>query len=180
MRRVLYLLPAALFLVLAGYFAVALRPGADPQLLPSALLDKEAPAFSLPALSGQGTFSRDTLTGAGQPVVVNIFASWCAPCRIEHPVLMRLSRQGIPVFGIAYKDKPSDSRRFLAELGDPFRAVGVDAEGRVGLDFGVYGVPETYVLDRDGRIRRRYVGQLTNEILDRDLLPLLRALATKS
>lgn len=180
MRRLLYLLPALLFLVLAGYFAIALRPGHDPQLLPSALLDKEAPAFSVPALSGQGLFSRDTLLAAGQPVVVNIFASWCAPCRLEHPVLMRLSQQGVPVFGIAYKDKPADSRRFLGELGDPFRAIGVDAEGRVGLDFGVYGVPETYVLDRAGHIRRRYVGQLTNEILERDLLPLLRALAAKS
>ena len=113
----------------------------------------------------------------GQPSVVNIFASWCAPCRLEHPLLLRLARQdGVRVFGIAYKDKPEDSARFLAELGNPFRAVGVDREGRTGLDFGVYGVPETYVLDRDGRIRARYVGALTPAKIERDLLPLLQKL----
>ena len=177
MRRLIYLLPALLFLVVAGYFAYSLRPGHDPQLLPSALLDKEAPAFDIPALAGGGRFTLAALKG--QPAVVNIFASWCAPCRVEHPLLMRLSRlDGVRLFGIAYKDKPEDSARFLAELGDPFRAVGVDRDGRIGLDFGVYGVPETYVLDRDGRIRARYVGALTPARIERDLMPLLRKLTT--
>ena len=174
MRRLLFLLPVAVFLVVAGYFAWALRPGHDPRLLPSALLDKEAPAFELASLGG-GTLSRDGLKG--QPVVVNFFASWCAPCRIEHPLLMRLARQeNIPIFGIAYKDKPEDAARFLAQLGDPYRAVGLDRDGRAGLDFGAYGVPETYVIDRAGHIRKRFVGPLSAQAVERELLPLLRQL----
>ena len=176
MRRVLFLIPVLLFAVVVGYFAWSLRPGHDPQLLPSALLDRPVPAFDLPALSGQGRLSRDSLLG--QPALVNIFASWCAPCRIEHPLLMRLSRQGgVRLFGIAYKDKPEDSLRFLAELGDPYRGVGVDRDGRTGLDFGVYGVPETYVLDREGHVRHRHVGPLTQAAIDGTILPLLRRLA---
>lgn len=175
MRRLIYLLPALLFLVVAGYFAYSLRPGHDPQLLPSALLDKKAPAFDIPALAGGGRLTLADLKG--QPAVVNIFASWCAPCRLEHPLLMRLARvDGVRLFGIAYKDKPEVSARFLAEVGDPYRAVGVDLEGRTGLDFGVYGVPETYILDRDGHIRARYVGALTPARIERDLMPLLRKL----
>ena len=176
MRRLLYLLPAGLFVVLALYFAWALRPGHDPRVLPSALIDKEAPAFELAALNGTGTLSRDGLRG--QPVVINFFASWCAPCRIEHPVLMRLARQEkIPLYGIAYKDKPEDSARFLSQLGDPYRAIGLDRDGRTGLDFGAYGVPETYVLDANGRVRKRFVGPLSVETVERELLPLLRTLA---
>lgn len=178
MRRLIYLLPVLLFAVVAGYFAWSLRPGHDPQLLPSALLDKPAPAFDLPALSGQERFTREALLG--QPVLVNVFASWCAPCRIEHPLLMRLARQeGVRLYGIAYKDKPEDSARFLAELGDPYRGVGVDRDGRVGVDFGVYGVPETYVLDRDGHIRARHVGPLNQAAIERTILPLLRQLAAR-
>jgi cytochrome c biogenesis protein CcmG/thiol:disulfide interchange protein DsbE len=176
MRRLLYLLPVLLFLVLAGYFAWSLRPGHDPRLLPSALLDRQAPDFVLPVLAGAGTLRRDDLLG--QPVLINIFASWCAPCRIEHPLLMRLARQpGVYLVGIAYKDRPEDSRRFLAELGDPYRRVGVDQDGRTGVDFGVYGVPETYVLDRRGHVRHRHVGPLSPAVVDRDLVPLLRQLA---
>ena len=175
MRRLLFLLPVAVFLVVAGYFAWALRPGHDPRLLPSALLDKEAPAFELASLAGGGTLSRDGLKG--QPVVVNFFASWCAPCRIEHPLLMRLAKQeNIPIFGIAHKDKPEDAARFLAQLGDPYRAVGLDRDGRAGLDFGAYGVPETYVIDRTGHIRKRFVGPLSAQAVERELLPLLRQL----
>ncbi len=175
MRRLVYVLPVLLFMVVAGYFAWSLRPGHDPHLLPSALLDKEAPAFDLPLLAGSGRLTRDALVG--QPTLVNFFASWCAPCRIEHPVLMRLAeRRTVRVVGIAYKDKPDDSARFLAQLGNPFQTVGLDQEGRTALDFGVYGVPETYVLDRAGRIRLRFVGPLTPEILQRDILPLLKRL----
>lgn len=176
MRRLIYLLPALLFLVLAGYFAWALRPGYDPQALPSALLNKEAPAFDLTALQGGGTLSRDGLKG--QPVVVNFFASWCVPCRIEHPLLMRLAQQDqVPIYGIAYKDKPEDATKLLAQMGDPYRRIGVDRDGRTGLDFGVYGVPETYVIDRDGHIRKRFVGPLTAEQVRDELLPLLKKLS---
>jgi cytochrome c biogenesis protein CcmG, thiol:disulfide interchange protein DsbE len=174
MRRVLFLLPLVSFLVLAGYFALALRPGYDPQTLPSAMIDKEAPAFDLAGLNGEG-IARDALKGG--PVLINFFASWCVPCRIEHPLLMRLAEQEhVPLYGIDYKDRPEDATKLLAQFGDPYRRIGVDRDGRVGLDFGVYGVPETYVLDSTGHIRKRFVGPLTAEQVDQELLPLLRAL----
>jgi cytochrome c biogenesis protein CcmG, thiol:disulfide interchange protein DsbE len=174
MRRALFILPLLLFLVLAGYFTLALRPGRNPQELPSALIDKEAPAFQLPGLNGDG-IARDALKG--QPVLINFFASWCLPCREEHPLLMRLAEQEhVPLYGIDYKDKPEAARSLLKEFGDPYRGIGVDKDGRVGLDFGVYGVPETYVLDSSGHIRKRFVGPLTTEEVSRELLPLLKAL----
>ena len=174
MRRALFLVPLALFLVLAGYFALALRPGYDPNVLPSAMINKEAPAFDLAGLNGKG-ISRDALKGG--PVLINFFASWCVPCRIEHPLLMRLAEQEhVPLYGIDYKDRPEDATKLLAQLGDPYRRIGVDRDGHVGLDFGVYGVPETYVLDSTGHIRKRFVGPLTAEQVDKELLPLLRAL----
>jgi cytochrome c biogenesis protein CcmG/thiol:disulfide interchange protein DsbE len=174
MRRALFILPLLLFLVLAGYFALALRPGRNPQELPSALIDKEAPAFQLAGLNGGG-IARDTLKG--QPVLINFFASWCLPCREEHPLLMRLAKQEhVPLYGIDYKDKPEAARSLLQEFGDPYRAIGIDRDGRVGLDFGVYGVPETYVLDSSGHIRKRFVGPLTAEEVNNELLPLLKAL----
>lgn len=174
MRRLVYLLPLALFIVLAGYFVLALRPGYDPHTLPSAMINKEAPAFDLAGLNGQGL----ALTALkGTPVVINFFASWCVPCREEQPMLMRLSeREHVPLYGIDYKDTPQDAMKLLAQFGDPYRRVGLDPDGKVGLNFGVYGVPETYVLDSTGHIRRRFVGPLTAEEVDKELLPLLRAL----
>ncbi len=176
MRRLIYLLPVLLFLLLAGYFALALRPGYDPHILPSAMIDKEAPAFDLASLGGSGgDLSRDELKG--QPVLINFFASWCVPCRVEHPLLMHLAKQEhLPLYGIAYKDKPEDAARLLAQLGDPYQRIGLDRDGRVGLDFGVYGVPETYLLDKTGHIRKRFVGPLTAEIVQKELLPLLKQL----
>ena len=174
MRRVVYLLPVVLFMALAGYFALALRSDRDPHELPSALLDKEAPRFSLSGLNGPG-IARDALKGG--PVLINFFASWCVPCRIEHPLLMRLSeRDHVPLYGIDYKDQPEDAAKLLARFGDPYRSVGLDRDGRVGLDFGVYGVPETYVLDGTGHIRKRFVGPLTAQQVEKELLPLLKAL----
>jgi cytochrome c biogenesis protein CcmG/thiol:disulfide interchange protein DsbE len=175
MRRLLYALPLAGFVVLAGYFAVVLRPNYDPHALPSALIDKPAPAFDLPGLGGGKPLSTAGLLG--QVVVVNFFASWCVPCRVEHPMLIRLSEQlHVPLYGIAYKDKPEDSERILQQLGDPYRGIGVDRDGRTGLDFGVYGVPETYVIDKAGHIRKRFVGPLNAEAVEHELLPLLREL----
>ena len=119
MRRALYLLPLLLFVVLAGDFALALRPGYDPQTLPSAMIDKEAPAFDLAGLNGDG-LSRDGLKGG--PVLINFFASWCVPCRVEQPVLMRLAnREHVPLYGIDYKDQPEDAAKLLAQFGDPYR-----------------------------------------------------------
>jgi cytochrome c biogenesis protein CcmG/thiol:disulfide interchange protein DsbE len=175
MRRLLYLLPVALFAVLVGYFALALRPGRDPSTLPSAMIDKPAPDFALAGLDGASGLSRAAL--GGHAVIVNFFASWCIPCRAEHPLLMRLAEQEhVPLFGIAYKDKPEDAARFLGQLGDPYRAVGLDQTGRVGIDFGVYGVPETYLIDSAGHIRLRHVGPLDRDAIERELLPRLKEL----
>jgi cytochrome c biogenesis protein CcmG, thiol:disulfide interchange protein DsbE len=173
MRRLLFLLPLALFAVLAGYFLVGLR--SDPSILPSALIDKPAPAFDLPALDDQpGLASADL---AGNVVLVNFFASWCVPCRAEHPLLMRLAAAGgVALYGIDYKDKPEAASRLLAELGNPYRRVGADRDGRTFIDFGAYGVPETYVIDKGGHIRYRQVGPITPDDYDGKILPLLKQL----
>ncbi len=174
-QRWIYFLPVALFLVLAAYFALALRPGRDPSLLPSAMIDQPAPEFDLGGLDGKAGLARGTLNG--QVALVNFFASWCVPCRTEQPLLMRLAEQEhVPLYGIAWKDKPADTAHYLDQLGDPYRRVGLDESGRTGIDFGVYGVPETYLIDRGGHIRFRYVGPLTPEALQRELLPRLKAL----
>jgi cytochrome c biogenesis protein CcmG/thiol:disulfide interchange protein DsbE len=173
LRRLLFLVPLALFAVLAGYFTLGLSR--DPSVLPSALIDKPAPEFSLPALGeGPGLAKADL---AGRVTLVNFFASWCAPCRVEHPLLMRLKQEGrVALYGIDYKDRPDEASRLLAQLGDPYGRIGVDRDGRTAIDFGVYGVPETYVIDMDGRIRYRQVGPITREDYERRILPLLRQL----
>jgi cytochrome c biogenesis protein CcmG/thiol:disulfide interchange protein DsbE len=174
-RRLLYLLPVALFVAVAVYFLLALDPNRDPSRLPSAMLDKPAPAFTLSGLPGSTGLALDALKG--QVVLVNFFASWCEPCRDEHALLMRLGKDGSTVlYGIAYKDKPEDTQRFLTQLGDPYRAIGLDQNGRTAIDFGVYGVPETYVIDKEGRIRLRHVGPLTEADMTRELLPLIKML----
>jgi cytochrome c biogenesis protein CcmG/thiol:disulfide interchange protein DsbE len=179
MKRIFYLLPLGLFLVLVVYFAVSLRPGHDTHVLPSAMIEKPAPSFDLADLGDSNTLALAGLKG--HTVIVNFFASWCVPCRIEHPLLMRLSQQDhLPLYGIAYKDQPADSARLLATYGNPFRQVGMDRDGRVGLDFGVYGVPETYVIDANGIIRQRFVGPLTAEVVEKELMPLLKQLEPSS
>ena len=175
MRKALYLLPLLAFCVLVAWFALALRPNYDPQTLPSAMIDQPAPAFDLAALNGGANLSLSGLKG--QVVLVNFFASWCVPCRIEQPLLMRLAKQDhVALYGIDYKDQPAAAKRVLAELGDPYRAIGLDADGITGINFGVYGVPETYVIDKNGQIRKRFVGPLTEQSLQQELLPLLKQL----
>lgn len=174
--RLPYVLPALVFAALAIYLAYALRPGRDPTLVASALIDKPMPSFALPALrpNATGLASGDL---AGKVGVLNFFASWCLPCRAEHPLLMRIAKEeGVPVYGIAYKDTPEAAGAWLDQLGDPFTRIGLDSNGRTGIDFGVYGVPETYVIDREGRIRFRQVGPLDIETLERALLPLIARL----
>ncbi len=175
MRKTLYLLPVLLFLVVAGYFAVGLKPGRDPHEIPSAMIDKALPEFDLPALNDGPNVSNASLKG--QVTVINFFASWCVPCKIEHPVLMRLAtKDKIAIIGIAYKDAVEDSRRELVKGGDPYARIGVDRKGAAGFDFGVYGVPETYVVDKSGHIRKRFVGPLNAGSVEKELLPLLREL----
>ena len=176
MRRLVFLLPLLVFLILAAYFALSLRPGRDPQELPSAMIDKPMPAIDLAALDGGARVTSASL--AGKVVLVNFFASWCVPCREEQPFLMRLKADGtVPVIGIAYKDKTPDTQKFIAQLGDPFQRIGVDQDGRLALNFGVYGVPETYVIDKSGRIRYRQVSIITPDAWTETILPLINKLA---
>ncbi|MDO9425788.1 MAG: DsbE family thiol:disulfide interchange protein [Methylobacterium sp.] len=168
-RSLLLIVPLVAFVALAGLFFVRLRSGADPSAIPSALIGRPAPAFDLAALPGLAAdgapfpgLSRDDFKG--RVTLVNFWASWCAPCQIEHPQLMRLAREpGLRLVGIAYKDAPENARRFLARNGVPFRAVGMDSTGRTAIDFGVYGVPESFIIGPDGTIRDKLVGIVTPE-----------------
>jgi cytochrome c biogenesis protein CcmG/thiol:disulfide interchange protein DsbE len=169
-RRLFVLIPLALFALLAALFLARLFSG-DPQRLPSALIGKPAPAFTLPPLDGLARdgkpvpgLSTDALKG--RVTLVNVWASWCAPCREEHPLLVELAKDpSVTLVGINYKDQPDNARRFLGALGNPFAAVGVDANGRAAIDWGVYGVPETFVIAPDGTNAYKHVGPLTAESL---------------
>lgn len=175
MRRLLFLLPLAAFVIVAGWFAYGLTR--DPSRLPSALLDRPVPDFQLAALPGADRPGFQAAELRGKVALVNVFASWCVPCRAEHPILMRLAREpGIAIYGISYKDKAEDSVKFLRELGNPYAAIGHDESGRVGIEWGVYGVPETFIVDRDGRIRHKQVGPITAKDLNETILPLLAEL----
>ena len=171
MRRLLFLMPIAAFLVVGLLFYSGLNQG-PPELLPSPLIGKSAPDFMLPAMdAGTPGFARADL-GAGHVTVVNFWASWCAPCRVEQPILEALAAQkGVALYGIVYKDEPAKARAFLDELGNPFSRLIVDASGRSAIDWGVTGVPETFVVDGKGIIRQHYSGALTQEDLVGRILP---------
>ena len=177
MRRLAFALPLLLFAAVAVWMAVPLIRGDDPSILPSALIDRPAPEFDLPALPGvAGGVARADLAGSVR--LVNFFASWCVPCLAEHPLLTRMAREdGIPVFGVNYKDATGDATAWLARHGNPYERVGADGDGRVAIDWGVYGVPETFVVDREGHIRFRHAGPLTPEIVRDQLLPLIAELS---
>ena len=170
----LFLLPLAVAVGLGAMFAAGLNH--DPSILPSALLDKPAPAFTLPSLPGSDRPGLSRADLGGKAMLVNVFASWCVPCRVEQPLLVRLANQGVTIMGIDYKDRPQDVKDWLGEMGDPFTRIGSDADGRVAIDWGVYGVPETYVIDKAGTIVYKFVGPLQPHDLDRKVLPLLEKL----
>lgn len=172
--RLLYLVPLAAFIAVAGYFAIGLQR--DPRTLPSVLIDQPVPSFALPALV-EGKPGLATADLKDEVMLVNVFASWCAPCKIEHPVLTRLAQaEKIPIHAINYKDRPDDARRWLAQLGDPYGRIGVDADGRASIEWGVYGVPETFIVDRQGRIRYRHVGPVMPRDVEETILPKIREL----
>ncbi len=171
------LIPLAIFIVLAGVFLLRLATEGDISAIPSALVGKPAPEFALPALADltrDGTpvpgLARADLDG--RVTLVNVFASWCGPCRAEHPLLMQLAKDArVRVVAINYKDQPENARRFLGRLGNPYAAIGVDTGGRAAIDWGVYGVPETFLVDASGTIRLKHTGPLTPEILRERLMP---------
>jgi cytochrome c biogenesis protein CcmG/thiol:disulfide interchange protein DsbE len=174
--------PLAIFLALAGVFAFALSLG-DPSKLPSALIGKPAPATALEALEGLSDAAGRPVAGfassdlaRGEVSVVNFWASWCLPCVAEHPVLVALKeRSGVPIYGINYKDQPAAARRFLGRYGNPYAAVGVDGNGRTAIEWGVYGMPETFIVNGEGRIAYKHIGPITAEALESKIMPAIRA-----
>ncbi|CAN7157247.1 DsbE family thiol:disulfide interchange protein [Brucella pseudogrignonensis] len=171
------LLPLLIFVALAAVFAVQLLSGKDSSTIPSALIGKDAPQTSLPAVEGltrdgapvPGLNSEDF---KGKLTLVNVWGSWCVPCRQEHPLLMEIAKdERIRVVGLNYKDQPENARRFLGDLGNPFAAVGADRAGRSAIEWGVYGVPETFLVDKDGKIVYKHVGPFTPESVKNDLMP---------
>lgn len=175
-RRFGYLLPVAVFVIIGLGLGIGLTR--DPSTLPSALIDKPVPAFELPAIA-MGGIDKPGLSSAdltGKVQLVNVFASWCGPCRVEHPFLMRMAREGVVVQGFNYKDNPEDAASFLSELGDPYERIGADRNGRAGIEWGVYGVPETFVIDAEGKIRHKHVGPITNESQVQGLMAVIEEL----
>jgi cytochrome c biogenesis protein CcmG/thiol:disulfide interchange protein DsbE len=177
-RQTALLVPLLLFAGIALFLAIGLR--LDPREVPSPLIGKPVPAFSLPPVRGRllGLASTDL---KGEVSLVNVFASWCVACRAEHPLLMRIQREGIvPVHGLNYKDRPDDAARWLDEMGDLYTRTGADLDGRVAIDWGVYGVPETFVIDRDGKIAYKHIGPISPSVWNQTLLPLIRRLQEAS
>jgi cytochrome c biogenesis protein CcmG/thiol:disulfide interchange protein DsbE len=173
-RRPLFLLPAIAFLGLVAAFALGLRH--DPSLVPSPLLGKPVPVFDLPPVAGGGPgLSSEDLKG--RVFLVNVFASWCVACREEHALLMQIAKSGsVSIAGLDYKDKPADAAHWLAALGNPYARTGADLLGRTAIDWGVYGVPETFLVDPRGIVVDKEIGPLTLEILERKIAPLIAQL----
>jgi cytochrome c biogenesis protein CcmG/thiol:disulfide interchange protein DsbE len=170
--RLSLLIPRAVFAVLAAIFLMRLESGVDPNAIPSALINKPAPDFDLAPLAGVDLPGIKRADLEGKVTLVNMFASWCVPCRAEHPVLEELARDSrFRLVGINYKDRDEQARAFLDDLGNPYAAIGVDPKGRAGIDWGVYGVPETFLVGPDGVIRYKFIGPLSDEAVARTLMP---------
>jgi cytochrome c biogenesis protein CcmG/thiol:disulfide interchange protein DsbE len=179
-RRLAALVPLAIFLLLAVIFLAQLLSGRDMSAVPSALIGEPAPKTTLPAIPGLGLPPLDSAHFAGKVTLVNVWASWCAPCREEHPMLMALAAdKRFELAGLNYKDDPEKARRFLGELGNPFASAGADENGRAAINWGVYGVPETFIVGRDGRILYKHVGPLDRQGIQSQLMPEIeKALAS--
>lgn len=169
-----YVIAILTFAVLGVLLAMGLEQ--NPRLIPSPLIGKSVPEFSLPPVKGRtlGLSSNDL---RGEVSLVNVFASWCTACRLEHPLFMELARQRVvPIHGLNYKDAPEDAAKWLDSLGDPYTRTGADLDGRVAIDWGVYGVPETFVVDREGRIAYKHIGPIDQRVLDEKIMPLIERL----
>ncbi|MEE1544425.1 MAG: DsbE family thiol:disulfide interchange protein [Alphaproteobacteria bacterium] len=168
----IYIVPTAIFAVMAALLGWGLT--SDPSKVPSALIGKPLPSFDLPALDGA---AQSLATGDVAPegvTVINVFASWCVPCRAEHPILTEIARwDGVKLYGIAYKNTPEDARAWLNELGDPYTRIGADLDGRVGIDLGVYGVPETFFVGADGNIHYKHIGPIMEQDVEERIRPLI-------
>ena len=173
-RRLPYVLPLLGFFVIAVAFAIGLT--LDLREIPSVLIGKPVPEFDLAPVDGRtlGLSSKDL---KGEVSLVNVFASWCTECRREHPIFMDLNARGVvPVHGLNYRDKPDDARNWLDELGDPYTRTGADLDGRIGIEWGVYGVPETFIIDKNGLIAHKHIGAISRKALTEEILPLVRDL----
>ena len=175
--KVAMLIPVSIFIFIVVVLGIGLTM--DPRLVPSPLVDKPVPVFSLPAVQGRTPGLANT--DLGQEIsLVNVFASWCVACRQEHPLLMELSRNNIvPIHGLNYKDQPQDAAEWLDALGDPYTRTGADINGRVGIDWGVYGVPETFVIDKTGHIAYKHIGPISRKDWGETLRPLIDKLKAK-
>ena len=173
-RRLVFLVPMFIFVGIAVFLGIGLTK--DPREIPSPLIGKPVPQFNLPPVRGRklGLSSADL---KGEVSLVNVFASWCTACRAEHPLLMRLQEAGaVAIHGLNYKDKPVDAAQWLDDLGDPYTRTGADIDGRMGIEWGVYGVPETFVIDRAGRIAYKKIGPIAEQDLEQTILPLIERL----
>ena len=178
-KRLVFILPLLLTLLLASFFLWSLRSGRDPNALPSVLIDKPAPAFKATPLEGYLPFSSNDLAD-GKVKLLNFFASWCLPCHAEHPHLVALAEQtDLNIYGLAYKDSVENITTFLQQKGNPYHAISMDEQGRIGIDFGLYGVPETYLIDARGHIRYRFAGPLDAKIINAELIPMISALRSE-
>ena len=168
-----YLIPLAIFLFVCGFLFKGLY--LDPREVPSALIDKPAPEYSLPTMDGKTVTKKDLL---GKVYLMNVWASWCEACQYEHPYFVKLKNEGVKTLmvGYNYRDKPAAARQWLVALGDPYDVKLVDVDGRTAIDFGVYGAPETFVIDKKGIIRHKVVGPVTDEVWNKELKPLLAKL----
>lgn len=175
-RRLLFLLPVLTLALMAGFFAWSLLAGRDPASIGSVLVGREAPRLDVrPLREGEPPLT-DALLRTGKPALVNFFASWCTPCLAEHPLFTQLAtREGAVIIGVAWKNKPADALAWLKRLGDPYKYAGADIDGRAGVDWGLSGVPETYLVDGQGIVRRHFRGPLTERDVTETILPFLKA-----
>ena len=174
MRVLKYVIPLAVFVLLAAFLAVGLTR--DPREVPSPFIGKAAPAFRLEQLH-DAKLAFTPADMKGKVWMLNVWASWCVSCRVEHPLLVEMSRRGtVPIVGLNYKDQREDGKQWLAKFGNPYSLSAFDVDGKVGIDYGVYGVPETFVIDKAGVIRYKQIGPITPEALERKILPLLKSL----